>query len=80
MKVILIHADWCPICQATRKLWNELKKEYPFDYEEVNLTSPAGIEYVKKYAIHSVPVTLINEKVEFFGLPERNKAIEAVRK
>jgi len=79
MKVTLIHADWCAVCQATKKLWTERGKEYQFEYEEINLTSPVGIEYVKKYSIHSVPVTLIDERVEFFGLPEKNKAIEAVR-
>ncbi len=79
MKVILIHADWCSICQATKKMWNELRKDYPFEYEEVNLTSPRGMEYVKKHAIHSVPATLIGDKIVFFGLPERQKAIEAVR-
>lgn len=80
MKVVLIHADWCPVCQATKKLWNELGNEYPFDYEEVILTSQAGLEYVKKYAIHSVPATIIDDKVAFFGLPERKKAIESVRR
>jgi thioredoxin 1 len=80
MKVTLIHADWCQICQATKKLWNELRKEYPFEYEEVNLTSPAGLEYVKKHAIHSVPATLIDDKVAFFGFPYKEKAIDAVRK
>jgi glutaredoxin len=79
MKVTLIHADWCPICQATKKLWTELRKEYLFEYEEVNLTSPLGIEYVKKHTIQSVPATLIDERVAFLGLPERAKAIEAVR-
>lgn len=78
MKVTVIYADWCNVCHATRKFWNELRTEHPFEYEEVNLTSPAGIEYVKKYAIHSVPATLIEDKVAFFGLPDRNKAIEAV--
>jgi hypothetical protein len=28
---------------------------------------------------YSVPVTLIDENVEFFGLPDRNKAREAVK-
>jgi len=79
MKVILIHADWRAICQATKKMWNELGKEISFEYIEVNLTSPEGIEYVKKYDIHSVPATLINDKVAFFGLPERKKAMEALR-
>ena len=79
MKVTLIHADWCPICQATKKLWNELRKEHQFDYEEVNLTSPQGMEYVKKYALHAVPATLIDDKVAFLGLHEKAKAIEAVR-
>jgi thioredoxin 1 len=79
MKVTLIHADWCSVCQATRKFWNELRKDYPFDYEEVNLTSPEGMEYVKKHSIHSVPSTLIGDRILFFGLPERDKAIEAVK-
>jgi glutaredoxin len=79
MKVILIHADWCAICQATKKMWNELGKEMSFDYKEVNLTSPEGIEYLKKYEIHSVPVTLIDDKVAFFGLPEKKKAMEALK-
>ncbi len=80
MKVTLIHADWCPVCRATKQLWNELKKEYSFDYEEVNLTSPQGLEYVKKYSLHSVPATLIEDKLVFLGLPEREKAIEALRR
>jgi thioredoxin 1 len=79
MKVTLIHADWCSVCQATRKFWNELRKDYTFDYEEVSLTSPGGIEYVKKHNVHSVPVTLMEDNVVFFGLPEREKAIEAVK-
>lgn len=78
MKVTLVHADWCPVCRATKKLWNELSGEYGFEYEEVELTSPQGIEYVKKYSLHSVPATLINGKIAFLGLPDRNKAIEAV--
>ena len=80
MKVILIHADWCPVCQATKKLWSELRKGYPFEYEEVNLTSQAGMEYVKKYALHSVPATIIDNRVAFFGLPEMEKAIETVKR
>lgn len=79
MKVTLIHADWCPVCQATKKLWNELKNEYNFDYEEVSLTSPQGLDYVKKLSLHSVPATLMDGKLVFLGLPERGKAIEAVR-
>ena len=80
MKVTIIYADWCNVCHSARKLWNELRKEYTFDYEEVDVTSPQGMEYVKKYAIHAVPVTLIEDKVAFFGLPEKSKAIEAVRR
>jgi len=28
MKVTLIHADWCPVCQATKKLWNEGREKW----------------------------------------------------
>ncbi|HEY9246205.1 MAG TPA: thioredoxin family protein [Candidatus Methanoperedens sp.] len=78
MKITLIYADWCQVCQATKKLWKGLKAEHSFDYEEVSLTSPLGMEYVKKYNIHSVPATLIGDRVAFFGLPERDEAIKAV--
>ncbi len=77
MKVTLVYADWCSVCQATKKLWNGLRSEHSFDYEEVNLTSPRGIELVKQYNIHSVPATIIGDRVAFFGLPEREKAIGA---
>ncbi|MCZ7402417.1 MAG: thioredoxin family protein [Candidatus Methanoperedens sp.] len=79
MKVILIHADWCAVCQATKKFWNDLGKDISFEYKEVNLTSPEGIGYVKKHEIHSVPVTLIDDKVAFFGLPERKKAMDSLK-
>ena len=59
MKVILIHADWCAVCQATKKLWNELGKEISFDYKEVNLTSPEGIEYVKMEALRNTSISIV---------------------
>ncbi|HLB70799.1 MAG: thioredoxin family protein [Candidatus Methanoperedens sp.] len=78
MKVTLIFADWCNICRATRGLWSELQNKYNFEYEELSVTSPEGIDYVKKYAIHAVPVTLIEDRIAFVGLPDREKAIEAM--
>lgn len=64
----------------TKGLWNELRKEDHFEYEEISVTSPEGIDYLKKYALHAVPVTLIEDKVAFLGLPDREKAIDAVRR
>lgn len=78
-KVILLTTTTCPYCPAAKKFWQELKRKYKFDYEEVDATSENGMKLVQKHMIMSVPTTIIDNKVVFVGIPNKEKAIEAIK-
>lgn len=66
-----------------KQFWRNLQKEYKFEYEEVDGMSKKGKKLVQKFSIRSVPTTIIEEdgkgRVAFVGVPQKEKAIEAVR-
>ncbi|MCQ1535838.1 thioredoxin family protein [Methanosarcina sp. KYL-1] len=78
VKVTLIHASWCTVCPTARRLWNDLKSEYDFEYEEVDVETPEGQELTEKYGIVGVPTTLIDGEVVFTGLPKKAQAIARI--
>ncbi|HWQ49591.1 MAG TPA: thioredoxin family protein [Methanosarcina sp.] len=78
VKVTLIHASWCTACPAARRLWKDLKSEYDFEYEEINVETPEGQTLIDKYGIAGVPTTIIDGKVAFTGLPKKADAIDAI--
>ena len=78
VKVTLIHATWCHVCPSASKLWNELKEEYGFEYNEVDVDTPEGQELTTKFSIMGVPTTIIDGTVAFVGVPDRDKAIAAI--
>jgi protein-disulfide isomerase len=59
-------------------LFKELQKKHKFDYQEVDAVSPEGQKLVQKFSIMSVPTIIINDKVQFIGVPTREKAEAAV--
>jgi thioredoxin 1 len=77
-KVQLVYTKACAYCPAAKALWKELQKKHKFDYEEVDAVSPKGQELVQKFGIMSVPTTVIDGKVEFIGVPSKEKAEEKV--
>ena len=76
--VVLVIASWCPVCPQAEKLWDELSKEYEFDYQEIDIASADGEELVSRHSIMSVPTTIIDDKVAFVGVPDEKKAIKAI--
>ncbi len=78
-EVILVVTHNCPYCPSVDKLWHELKKKYEFNYRVVDAVTDEGMQFVEKYGILSVPVTIIDDKLAFIGVPQRQKAEEAIR-
>ncbi|MBN2489115.1 MAG: thioredoxin family protein [Methanosarcinaceae archaeon] len=78
VKVILVYAKWCNVCPTAVKLWRELKSKYDFEYEEVEVDTPPGMELATKYGIRGVPTTIIDDKVAFVGVPDKLKAASMV--
>jgi thioredoxin 1 len=78
VKVTLVHASWCTVCPAARRFWKDLKSEYVFEYEEVDVETPEGKALIDKYGIVGVPTTIIDGEVSFTGLPKKADAIARI--
>lgn len=79
VKVQLVYTQSCPFCPSAKELFRSLKKEYKFDYEEIDAMTEKGQQLVQKHMIMSVPTIVINDTVAFVGVPSREKAIAAVK-
>lgn len=79
-KVQIITTKVCPYCPSAKRVWQEVKKDHEFEYEEIDAFSDKGREMVEKFGIMTVPTTVIDGKVAFTGVPEKKKAEEAVGK
>ncbi|SES90312.1 Glutaredoxin [Methanococcoides vulcani] len=75
VKVTLVHASWCHVCPAAKKLWNDLRSEHDFDYEGIDIDTPEGEALSEKYSIMSVPTTIIDGEIAFIGVPGKEEAL-----
>jgi thiol-disulfide isomerase/thioredoxin len=78
VKVTLVHASWCTVCPAARRLWTDLKSQYNFEYSEVDVETPEGQALIDKFNIVGVPTTIIDGEVAFTGLPKKADAISRI--
>lgn len=78
-KVTLLVAEWCPVCPQAERLWEELGEQYEFKYRRVDVASDEGLGLARKHGVLAVPVTLIDDEVVFSGVPQRDKAINAIK-
>lgn len=79
VKVQLVYTKNCPYCPAAKEVFRELKKQYKFDYEEIDAVTSVGQKLVEKHNIMSVPTVIINDAVAFVGAPSKEKAIQAIK-
>ncbi len=77
-EVVLLTHKGCPICPVVRSFWEDLQKTCDFDYKHIEVYTPEGLQLLRKYGIRSVPTTLIDQKVEFVGVPDREKALAKI--
>lgn len=73
-KVQVVYTKTCKYCGPTKEMWRDLQKVYEFEYEEIDAQSSKGQELVQKFSIMTVPTTIIDGKVQFVGMPNKNKA------
>ncbi len=78
VKVTLLHASWCTVCPSARRLWKDLKSEYGFEYEEIDVETPEGEEMSEKHGIVGIPTTIIDGEIAFTGLPKKAEAIARI--
>lgn len=78
VKVQLVYTKSCAYCPLAKGLFKDLKKQYKFDYEEVDAMSPEGQKLVAKYSIMSVPTIIVDNRVQWTGVPQKDKVIAIV--
>jgi glutaredoxin len=78
VKVILLTATWCQSCPPVKQFWEKLSDEHDLDYTEVDIESPEGALLRKEHQIQMVPSTLINNRLYFAGMPERQRAKDII--
>ncbi len=73
MKVEILTTPDCTNCSVVEKMLDELK----VPYEVIDVTEKP--EYLEKYPIYTAPGIVINGKLEFTGIPKKEKLIEKLR-
>ncbi len=73
MKVEILTTPDCANCSVVEKMLDELK----ITYDIIDVTEKP--EYLEKYPIYTAPGIVINGKLEFTGIPKKEKLIEKLR-
>lgn len=72
MKVQILTTPGCSNCSVAEKWLDEIG----ISYEIIDVTEKP--EFLQKYPVYTAPGIVINEKLEFAGLPNKKKFIEKI--
>jgi glutaredoxin len=72
-KVEILTTPGCTTCNIVEKILDEMK----IPYEVIDITEKP--EYLQKYPIYTAPGVIIDGKLEFTGVPKKEKLIEKLR-
>ena len=64
MDIVLYTREECPLCEEAKEVLDEVRKERPFEYREIDITTSP--ELARKYK-NLIPVLAIDGEVAFVG-------------
>lgn len=73
MKVEILTTPGCSNCSVVEKMLDEMK----VPYQVIDVTEKP--EYLEKYPIYTAPGIVINEKLEFTGVPKKQELEEKLK-
>ena len=73
MKVEILTTPDCSHCSVVEKMLDEMK----IPYVVIDVTEKP--EYLEKYHIFTAPGIVINEKLEFIGVPKKQERVEKLK-
>lgn len=77
VNIQFITVPGCVHCAAAKEVFEELKPRYPeMEIEEVDATTPKGMELVSQYSILASPGIVINGELFSTGGLDKKKFIE----
>lgn len=74
MKVEILTTPGCSNCSVVEKLLDELNIKYNL----IDVTEKP--EYLKKYPVFTAPAIVINNNLEFTGVPKKKDLLEKLKK
>lgn len=72
MKVEILTTPGCSNCSVVEKMLDEMG----VSYDVIDVTEKP--EYLQKYPIYTAPGVVIDGKLEFTGVPKKQKLIEKI--
>ena len=72
MKVEILTTPGCSNCSVVEKMLDEMG----VSYDIIDVTKKP--EYLQKYPIYTAPGVVINGKLEFAGVPKKQKLVEKI--
>ena len=73
MKVEILTTPDCTNCSILERMLNDIGVLY----EKIDVTEKP--EYLKKYPIYTAPGLVLNGKLEFTGVPKKEKLVEILK-
>ena len=73
MKVEILTTPDCSNCNVVERMLDEMG----ISYEVIDITKEP--EYLQKYSIFTAPAVLIDEKLEFIGIPKMEEVAEKLK-
>ena len=73
MKVEILTTPDCANCRILEKILDDMK----ISYEVIDVTE--NPEYLQKYPIYTAPGLVLNGKLEFTGIPKKEKLAEKLK-
>ena len=73
MKVEILTTPDCANCRILEKMLDDMK----ISYEVIDVTE--NPEYLQKYPIYTAPGLVLNGKLEFTGIPKKEKLAEKLK-
>lgn len=77
MNIQFVTVPGCHECAKAKKIFEELKPKHPqMQIEEINVTTPRGMELVQKYGIFSSPGIIVNGELFSTGALNKDQFIK----
>lgn len=76
----LLVSEWCPTCPQAERLWEQVADETGATLDILDVTKRPGRDIVARLMIRTIPATVIDDRLEFVGIPDVRSAMKAAQK